>query len=104
MVAEPVSRLVDLEELDEPLERIIERAAESHERIVIRRHGSPLALVVPAGGVGRPPGSDWDEARAVLTEASHRFSDVPWPEVERRIEEAVDGVRTETWRARQSAE
>jgi antitoxin (DNA-binding transcriptional repressor) of toxin-antitoxin stability system len=100
MVAEPMLRQVDLETLDEPLERVIERAAEAHERIVLRRGGMALALVVPANDRDRRDASSWEEDLAMLAEASRRFADVPIDELETRVAEAVAEVRLQRWRER----
>ncbi len=102
MVAEPVSRQVDLDRLDEPLERIIERAAAADERIVLRRHGVVLALVVPAAGPEPADAHLPHGSRDVLAEASRRFADIPWQEVEAQIGRAVEEVRREGWHERHS--
>ncbi len=99
-----ISVAARLEDLPEPLERIIERAARNGERLVLRRHGNAVALVVPSGGDQGLRDASWEQSRAVLVEASRRFADIPWPELEGRVAETVAEVRLEAWRTRESSE
>lgn len=97
MVAERVPRTVDLDALEEPLERIIDRALQDDEPVLLRRGGAAVAWIKPTSAAR-------ERQRAILAEASRRFADVPWTDLETEITRAVAEASLEAWRRRHNGE
>jgi hypothetical protein len=92
----------DLDGLDEALARSIERATDASGRVVLRRGGVPIALVVPVGteASGERRVRDWNRIRAVLGEVRSRFADVPTDDLQAAIDQATAEAGDEVWRER----
>lgn len=102
---EATLRAVDVQEIGDPLGRIIDQVRDHHERLVIEQDGVAVAAMVPLADLRRLRQFDeiWADGTAAMERVSDAFADVPVPELERQVELALAEVRAEMRAEREAA-
>jgi prevent-host-death family protein len=79
---------VDVSELRESLRDTLDRVVHSGKRLVVNRHGNPVAAIVPLGDLQALESRDDDAAQAFAS----TWEDEPFPEHGLSIDEAIEGL------------
>jgi len=100
----PPPEAVDLDHVDNDLALLVERTAGDGRRLLLRRAGSPIAVVLPVRDVDRLDRLDGEreDKFAVLHRVSAAFRDVDPAEVEREAVRALSEARAKRRASRTS--
>lgn len=102
---EPTVRTVDANEVARTWSKLLNDVAESHDRVIVERDGTPVAAVISAADLERfrrlEGLAHFLDDREVAVSLS--LKDVPIEEIEREAAKALAEVRAEVSQERQDA-
>jgi prevent-host-death family protein len=100
----PTVRTVDAAEASQTWGQILDDVAQSHDRVIVARGGTPIAAVISAADLERFRRLEEERDRdfAVVERMRAAFEGVPFEEIEREAAKALAEVRAEMRAERQN--
>lgn len=94
---DPTIRTVDANEAAGTWSKLLDKVAQSHERVIVERGGMPIAAVISVADLKRFKSLETELVRdfEVLNRMADAFKDVPFEELEREAAQALAEVRAE---------
>jgi prevent-host-death family protein len=92
---DPTIRTVDANEAAGTRSELLDKVAQSHERVIVERGGTPIAAVISVADLARYKNLEAQLVREfeVLNRMADAFNAVPFEEIERETAKALANVR-----------
>ena len=93
----PTTQNMDIAEIEDSLATVVSRVAQDDARVVVERHGEPVAAIISIDDLRRLSALEQSEEDpwAVIDLAQVVFADVPLEEHEAQVSRVIAEVRAE---------